>query len=70
MTKYRTVKLKLCYELIKSYCPVLLGYVTSGGCHMTPGGCHMTPGRCHMTPGRCHMTTQFKRQFENLNNFA
>ena len=59
MTKYQTVKLKLdiCYELIKSYCSVLLGDVTSGGCHMTPGGCHMTPGRCHMTPGRCHMTT-------------
>ena len=49
MTKYRTVKMKLCYELIKSYCPVLLGYMTSGGCHMTPGRRHMTLGRCHMT---------------------
>ena len=56
MTKYRTVTLKLdiCYELLKSYCSVLLGDVTSGGCHMTPG-------RCHMTPGRCHMTTPFTK---------
>ena len=56
MTKYRTVKLKLdiCYELLKSYCSVLLGDVTSGGCHMTPG-------RCHMTLGRCHMTTRFTK---------